>query len=175
MSIELIRELWDYHHWANRRLFEVAAALGEEAAGREVGKQFSAPTLRQMFAHVYGADRFWLRQWKGELGGDPGPTYGLDLTTLGELRRRWDELVDEQRRFVAGLREDDLQRVFEVKSPRDGRVLPRPLGMMLLHVPNHATHHRSEIATMLTMVSGSPPDTGINSYYREKAERELLR
>ena len=55
------------------------------------------------------------------------------------------------------------------------RAWPRPLGMMLLHVPNHATHHRSEIATMLTMVSGSPPDTGITSYYREKAERELLR
>ena len=33
-----------------------------------------------------------------------------------------------------------------------------------MHVPNHATHHRSEIATMLTMASGSPPDTGINSY-----------
>jgi len=24
---------------------------------------------------------------------------------------------------------------------------------------------------MLTMVSGSPPDTGINSYYRSKAEQ----
>jgi uncharacterized damage-inducible protein DinB len=42
---------------------------------------------------------------------------------------------------------------------------------MLLHVPNHATHHRSEIATMLTMVSGSPPDTGLMSYYREMADR----
>jgi uncharacterized damage-inducible protein DinB len=31
-------------------------------------------------------------------------------------------------------------------------------------VPNHATHHRSEIATMLTMISGSPPDTGINTF-----------
>jgi uncharacterized damage-inducible protein DinB len=44
--------------------------------------------------------------------------------------------------------------------------------MLLLHVPTHAAHHRSELATMLTMVSGSPPDTGINSYYREKSERE---
>jgi uncharacterized radical SAM superfamily protein len=35
---------------------------------------------------------------------------------------------------------------------------------LLQHVPNHATHHRSEIATMITMISGSPPDTGVNSY-----------
>ena len=41
--------------------------------------------------------------------------------------------------------------------------------MLLLHVPTHAAHHRSELATMLTMVSAPPPDTGINSYYREKA------
>ena len=51
------------------------------------------------------------------------------------------------------------------------RTYSRPLGMLLLHVPTHAAHHRSEFATMLTMASGSPPDTGINSYYREKPER----
>jgi uncharacterized damage-inducible protein DinB len=28
-------------------------------------------------------------------------------------------------------------------------------------VTDHGTHHRSEIATMLTMVSGSPPGTGL--------------
>ena len=28
MSIELIQEYWRYHHWANRRLFEVATTLG---------------------------------------------------------------------------------------------------------------------------------------------------
>jgi uncharacterized damage-inducible protein DinB len=36
--------------------------------------------------------------------------------------------------------------------------------VLLQHVANHATHHRSEIATMLTIASGSPPDTGINTW-----------
>jgi uncharacterized damage-inducible protein DinB len=31
-------------------------------------------------------------------------------------------------------------------------------------VVNHATHHRSEAATMITLISGSPPDTGIATY-----------
>jgi uncharacterized damage-inducible protein DinB len=39
-----------------------------------------------------------------------------------------------------------------------------PLEAALEHVVNHATHHRSEVATMLTMVSGSPPDTGRVTY-----------
>ncbi len=170
MSIALIRELWDYHHWANRRLLDVSAGLGEETAGREIGAQWSAPSMRALFAHVYGADRFWLRHWTGEPAGAPGPTYGLDIPTLAELRKRWDELVSEQRRFVGRLSDPDLERVVQVKGA-DGSVSRRVLGMMLLHVPNHATHHRSEIATMLTMVAGSPPDTGIHTYYRERDAR----
>jgi len=173
MSVVLIREYWAYHHWANRKLFEVTAALGEEAAGRPVGPQFSEPTLRAMLVHIYGAERFWLETWRGRppavVRGDP--TYGLVIRTLGELRRWWDELEAEQRRFLDDLVEPDLARPLDGTTP-EGRTYSRPLGMLLLHVPTHAAHHRSELATMLTMVSGSPPDTGINSYYREKSERE---
>jgi uncharacterized damage-inducible protein DinB len=46
----------------------------------------------------------------------------------------------------------------------DGKAFSAPLGSLLQHVANHATHHRSEIATMVTMLSGSPPDTGINTW-----------
>jgi uncharacterized damage-inducible protein DinB len=173
MSVAMIRELWDYHHWANRRLLDVTAALGEAADGRSMGAQFSMPSLREIFVHVYGADRFWLRQWKGEPAGPPGPTYGLDIPTVAELRRVWDELIAEQRDFIQAVTESDLSRTFVAKGT-DGLLSPRPFGMMLLHVPNHATHHRSEIATMLTMASGSPPDTGIHSYYRELTTRAAL-
>ena len=172
MSVELIREYWAYHHWANRRLFDVVAALGEEAAGREIGKQFSEPSPRAMLVHMYGADLFWLETWRGRppavVRGDP--TYGLVIRTLGELRGKWDELEREQRRFLGELTEADLGRSLESKTP-EGRLYSRPLAMLLLHVPTHAAHHRSELATMLTMTSGSPPDTGINSYYREQSER----
>jgi len=169
MPIGLIRELWEYHHWANRRLFDVAAALGEEVTSREMGSHWSVPTLQAMFVHLYGADRIWLRRWNGESDSTAGPTYGLDIATLGELRRPWDDLESEQRRFIAALGESDLERTVKVRSP-SGVMVSVTLGMMLLHVPNHATHHRSELATMLTIASGSPPDTGIMSYYRDNAD-----
>ena len=168
MTMELVREVWEYHHWANRRLFDVATKAGETLTGRDLGPQFSWPTVRQMFAHIYGADRLWLATWRGQ----PRPTpQEPPVATLAELRPMWDALEQEQRAYLAGLREDDLGRVIE--RTRDGVTSRYPLGMLLAHVPNHATHHRSEIATMLTMLSGSPPDTGIASYYREGAGRPL--
>jgi uncharacterized damage-inducible protein DinB len=45
-----------------------------------------------------------------------------------------------------------------------GHAFTAPLRVLLQHVANHATHHRSEIATMVTILSGSPPDTGVNTW-----------
>ena len=55
-SLMLVRELYEYHWWANRRLFEAAAALGEKATIREMGAQFSEPTVKALFVQVYGFD-----------------------------------------------------------------------------------------------------------------------
>jgi uncharacterized damage-inducible protein DinB len=160
-TLETLRTLYAYHWWANRRLFDLATGLGEEAAGRDVGKQFSFPTLRGMLAHLYGADFNWLARWKGQ---PTGPIPGGDIPTLSELRRRWDTLESEQRAFVEALTPADLARVVAYKG-LEGKPFRVPLWPLLQHVPNHATHHRSELATMITMISGSPPDTGILTYH----------
>ena len=160
MAVAMIRDLYDYHRWANRRLFDVAAGLGD-AVARNMGAQWSFPTLKGMFAHIYGADNVWLTRWKGS---SPGRLLGdADFPTVADLRTRWDALETEQRAFVDGLAEADLARpvVYKNTSGQEFRVA---LGPLLQHVVNHATHHRSEAATMITLISGSPPDTGINTY-----------
>src|SRR3989442_13174398 len=97
-SVGLVRGLYDYHWWANHRLFDVASALGEETARRDVGKQFSFPTLKGMFAHIYAADSIWLLRWKSvppsRLMGD------ADFGTMAELRSRWDRFEGEQEKVV---------------------------------------------------------------------------
>jgi uncharacterized damage-inducible protein DinB len=160
MSVTLIRELYDYHHWANRRLFGLAADLGDGVT-RDMGKHWSFPTLKGMFAHIYGADTAWLARWKGS---SPGRILGdADFATVTDLRAPWDALEAEQKSFLAGLGEADLARPVVYKNTQ-GKEFRVALGPLLQHVVNHATHHRSEAATMITMISGSPPDTGINTY-----------
>ncbi len=164
MDVELIRGLYDYHWWANRRLFDITAALGEDGAAREVGKQFSFPAVRRMFAHIYGADWIWLMRWKGT---SPMKLPGDEIGSLAVLRERWDLLEREQQAFIGSLAPADLGRIVEYKNV-EGKAFRLALGPLLQHVANHATHHRSEIATMLTLISGSPPDTGLVTYHLVK-------
>jgi len=160
MAITLIRELYDYHRWANRRLFDVAAALGE-AATRDMGSQWSFPTLKGMFAHILGADEAWLRRWNGT---SPGRLLGdADFESMADLRTKWDTFEVEQRAFVDALTEADLTRPVDYRNT-SGQSFRVALAPLLQHVVNHATHHRSEVATMITLISGSPPDSGIALY-----------
>jgi uncharacterized damage-inducible protein DinB len=121
MSVETIRGLYDYHRWANRRLFDVAAALGEGLASREVGTQFSFPTVKRMFGHLYGADWVWLSRWKGV---SPTKLPGSEFPTLASIRAPWDDLEREQEAFVEALRPADLDRW----SSTGTRTVPSPSG-----------------------------------------------
>lgn len=160
MAVAMIGELYDYHRWANRRLFNLAAGLGD-AVTRDMGNHWSFPTLKGMFAHIYGADTIWLLRFKGS---SPDRLLGdADFASMGDLRARWDGLEAEQRAFVEGVSEADLARPLVYRNT-GGKEFRVALGALLQHVVNHATHHRSEAATMITLISGSPPDTGINAY-----------
>jgi uncharacterized damage-inducible protein DinB len=160
MSLGMIRDLYAYNQWANHRLFDFAGGLGEELCGRDLGKHFSMPTVARMFAHLYGAESIWLSRWKGT---SPTSVPGAGLATMAAVRREWDGLEREEEAFLDGLAEADLARTIHFTNT-EGKAYAAPLGQLLQHVANHATHHRSEIATMVTMLSGSPPDTGINSW-----------
>jgi uncharacterized damage-inducible protein DinB len=160
MSLDLLRGLYDYHWWANRRLSEHAAGLGEEMAGREVGPQFSYPTVRRMLTHIYGADALWLARWTGN---SPTDSPGADIASLADLRERWAPLEAEQRAFLDAMTPADLARMVEYKTI-DGKPFRAMLGLLLQHVANHATHHRSEVATMVTMLTGPPPESGLVMY-----------
>ncbi len=160
MSVAMVRDLYDYHRWANRKLYDFAAGLGEEMCARDAGPQFSYPKVTRMFAHLYGADWLWLSRWKGT---SPTTVPGPELATMAAVRRTWDAFEAEQAAFLDSLKDADLARIVDYKNT-EGKAFSAPLGQLLVHVANHATHHRSEIATMVTMLSGSPPDTGINTW-----------
>src|SRR5467141_3406781 len=165
-SLMLVRELYEYHWWANRRLFEAASALGEKATIREMGAQFSEPTVKALFVHVYGFDVVWLARWRGSPQNRlPRDT---DFSSMAELGMSWDALQMVQRNFIDTLTTPDLGRVVAYQST-EGQSFRLALWPLLQHVANLATHHRSETATRMTMLNGNsspcpiPPDHSLNT------------
>jgi uncharacterized damage-inducible protein DinB len=151
MSLATVRTLYAHHWWANRTLLETTAALGEAKAAQAVGTQFSEPSLKRMFFHIFGVDGLWLARWQG-----------VSPTSVPER---------DQETFLDGLRETDLDRIIDYRL-LSGKAYRQPLRLLLHHVPDHGTHHRSEIATMLTMVSGSPPGTGLARFITIRSGQE---
>ena len=88
----------------------------------------------------------------------------MPLRKQRELGRVLEILHEE---FEDALKEGtaDFKKTLDYKAT-NGKPFSQPLWQMLQHVVNHATHHRSEIATMLTMTKGSPPGTDMSIFYR---------
>jgi uncharacterized damage-inducible protein DinB len=65
--------------------------------------------------------------------------------------------------FVIGLKDEDAARVYAQTLP-NGADFRMPLWQMMLHVANHGTQHRSEVAAMLTSFGYSPGDLDLLFY-----------
>ena len=141
MSLETIRTLYAHHWWANRTLLDVAARLGEEAVAREVGKQFSEPTLKRMFLHLYSVDLLWLSRWRGV-----SPTAPVDrdvlreaevAPTLAALGERWVglERVPAAPQIVERADVEPVGGVaaHDCRRPALPRLEPEPVGAVHVH------------------------------------------
>lgn len=162
--IEEIHELYAYNRWANERVHQAAAGLTQEELRRSLVSSFSS--VQATLVHMLAAEWIWLGRWKGvSAGGMPSGWAEMDLPAL---RAAWAGVADEQRSFVEGLQEGDLDRVVEYRTVA-GASHAQPLGALLRHVVNHASYHRGQVATLLRQVGATPPATDLALYLTEGA------
>ena len=154
MDAESLLAFVRYHAWANDRLLTTTAGLSDEelrrAAVLDHGSAFD--TLR----HIVDVDWSW-REYC--LGNDIGDTYVWDHGfTLDDLPAIHAFCLEEDRRlrsYVGSLDEAGLTaRMVMGAEPDD--VVPRWL--IVAHVVNHGTQHRSELARYLTECGHSAGD-----------------
>ena len=155
----LQKELGDlvrYSAWASKRLLTFAAALPEEMLAEAIPNSHGG--ILKTFQHIYYADRVWLARledmtplpWE-----DPAP--GLSLADLNQV---WWPLLD---RLAVCAETIDGETDLLIRWQRGGEgVLPKH--KIVLHVVNHATYHRGQIAAMLRQSGHVPPSTDF-SYY----------
>ena len=154
MTLEVIRRLYAFNEWANARYLESITNLSGEAFGRTIASSF--PSIRDTFGHIAGAEWLWLRRWLGE-SPTSIPSWSQDCT-LDILRTRLGEVEEERREFIAGLTDTRLHEPLEFRllSGKPGKA---PLLELMVHVTNHSTYHRGQLATLFRHIPATPPAT----------------
>ena len=143
-----------FHAWANDRILTTAAGLSDDELRGIVALDYGSAfhTIR----HLVDVDWSW-REFCA--GNDVGDTYvwdhGFALDDLPAIRAFCLEEDIRLRTYVESLDDTALTEPLAMSDdPAD--VIPRWL--ILAHVVNHGTQHRSELARYLTECGHSPGD-----------------
>lgn len=154
MDRDSVLALVRFHAWANDRLLTTAAGLSDgefrRTAVLDHGSAFQ--TLR----HLVDVDWSW-REFC--IGNDIGDTYvwdhGFALDDLPAIHAFCLEEDARLRRYVESLDDAALTESLAMSADPDDLI---PRWLILAHVVNHGTQHRSELARYFTEGGHSPGD-----------------
>lgn len=162
MRIGEVQALYAYNEWANERILSATAELDQEVFTTPRGSSFSS--IRDTLAHIVTSEWVWLRRWHGE--SPTAPPEWESLREASALRRKLAEIEADRRVFLDELSDEDLVKPLAYRNIK-GDEFRQPLVEQLLHVVNHSTYHRGQIATLFRQAALAAPTTDLIVFQRE--------
>jgi uncharacterized damage-inducible protein DinB len=161
---ELLRLLFQYNQWADRKLLDACSALTNEQFTRDLGSSFRS--VRDTVAHLYGAEWVWNERIQGR--SPSSLLSGTMFPDLASVREKLEEMDSYYIDYVTRLTQQDLEHVLRYKSFA-GDEFSNPLWQTLHQLSNHATYHRGQVVTLLRQLGAKPATTDLIAFYRERA------
>jgi uncharacterized damage-inducible protein DinB len=164
MMKPMFEMLAGYNEWANRRLYDAAAALADADYRADHGAFFGS--VHGTLNHLLVGDRVWMHRFTGE---GPSPTrldeiLHDDFAGLRSARKAEDVRILD---YVASLAPSDLDGTIRYRTISNPADIEQELKLALLHVFNHQTHHRGQVHCLLTRITGAAPSLDLILYQRE--------
>jgi uncharacterized damage-inducible protein DinB len=150
MRIDDIQFVFGYDRWATVRILEAAAGVDEETWS--ASDAIDGRGLGAILVHQLGASQRW-RHHLSDTPGSPRPERD-PLPSIEALRASWDREWEATDIWL-----DTVEDAFLARTDED-----IPFWQLLLHVINHGTQHRSEVAVLLTAAGHSPGDLDLADY-----------
>jgi uncharacterized damage-inducible protein DinB len=153
----------EFMKWADDTVLTAVSQVPPDKLGQDLGSSFKS--LFDTLGHVYRGELVWLKRVQGQpdakLADIENPA---DMAALGqawpELHRKW---IDWSRSLSSeGLQEPLIMRTAQ------GAESQLPLWQAVLHVVNHGSYHRGQVATMLRQSGIKPPGTDLVTFYRTR-------
>lgn len=162
-SLERLKLLTEYKHWANQRTFSAISELPDGEAVRQRQTRFG--NMVHTLNHVYVIDDIF----KCHLLSSPHnySTRNTEshppLSTLWEQQKAMDKWYID---YVQSLSKDKLSEIVEFEFV-DGGQGSMSRADIISHIVNHGTYHRGFIADMMYQVPATLPANDFPVYLRE--------
>jgi uncharacterized damage-inducible protein DinB len=154
MDLRALTHLVAYHHWATSHLLNALSVLPPDALDHPTGGSFGTP--RALLAHILGAEQVWIERLHGH-----SPRALPDLTSCNavkDFQAAWEAVQAAQRTFIRGLSSERPETPISYMNFR-GEAWAYTLEAVLLHLVNHGTYHRGQLAHVLRQLGQTPPPT----------------
>ena len=152
-----------YNAWANKRLYEAAAALSDAQYREDRGAFFKS--VHGTLNHLLVGDRVWMHRFTGE--GTPPARLDLilfeDFAGLRAAREAEDRRIVD---YAKGLDEAVLAGMIRYRRVTSPETVEQPLALALAHFFNHQTHHRGQAHALLTQLAGRAPELDLLYFQR---------
>ena len=159
-----ILHLYDYNYWANARILDTASLVSPEVLVRPMG--MSHGSMHGTLVHALAGE--WIWRVRCQDGVSPRSLLSAsDFPDLPSVRGRWAEEEGAMRAYLKALSDSGLENVMRYRSTLDNKEYVTPLWQVLLHLANHGTQHRSEVAAELTRAGRSPGNLDYIVYIRQ--------
>lgn len=162
MNTSDIGLLFDYHYWANGRILRKAEAVSQAQFTTEAPVPHGS--LRGTLLHALASEVVWRLRMQEGISPTSIPTFDR-LVAAVDVRESWQAHEAQMRAYLTRLTDADLARTFGFRRTT-GEELELVLGHTLIHVVNHGTQHRAEVAMLLTQYGQSPGDLDLSLYLR---------
>ncbi|MGZ7445434.1 DinB family protein [Paenibacillus sp. TH7-28] len=164
--------LYEYHVWANERLFAHLEQLPKEVFHAEVTSVF--PSVAQTLGHMYLFEQLYMSVLAEIPNGEifpkmPGWTEEAQGKTVDEMRRLFAGAAEQFRDLLR--RTPDPDKAMTIEHPKYGR-LDTHFAEILQHVVNHGTYHRGNVTAMLRQQGYAGVPTDYMFYLLERADEE---
>lgn len=162
MHLSDVRGLFAYNEWANARMMDALAALDPAVFAEPRGGSFSS--IRDTVAHIVSSEWVWLQRWNGE--SPSAPPEWSSLSEAGELAQKLREIESARAVLLGQLTESGMAKPLSYRNLK-GEKFSQPLADQMVHVVNHSTYHRGQVATLCRQAGSAMPPTDLIVFRRE--------
>jgi uncharacterized damage-inducible protein DinB len=150
-----------YNAWQNRSLYGAADTLTDAQRRENRGAFFGS--VHATLAHILFGDQIWMSRF----AGTPKPK-AASIKESVSAYPDWEDLKRDRVAFDAvmvawadGIDQSAIDGMLSYYSGAAGREVTRSRPLLIVHMFNHATHHRGQVHCLLTAFGAKPEATDL--------------